>query len=220
MKKSKVLFCLIPLFFLLAACGDLALEIEKDGSGQVEIEMPTNEFISAEMVESELESEFGENEGVSKLSIKESDDSIRVSFQFDDVSSMDPASYQIPVSDYVVTNDSRLEELLWDGEAVEFDEKGSEIFIQLPGDLNSFNEALVTLPGDVVAHTDNVEVVESNTIEVVSSGSVYVAYEPKSGISGFVGIGILVIGAAAAVIYFRKNKNKQIKQEKEGEELA
>lgn len=220
MKNLKVLFYIIPLFFLLAACGNLTIEIEKDGSGQVEIEMPSNEFISVEMLEKELESELEENEGVSKLSIKESDDRIRVNFQFDDVSGMDPASYQIPVSDYVVTNDSKLEELQWDGEMVEFDEKSSEIFIQLPGDLNSFNEALITLPGDVIAHTDNVEVVESDTIKVVSSGSVYVAYEPKSSISGFVGIGILVIGAAAAVIYFRNNKNKQPKQEKEGDEIA
>lgn len=208
MKKSKlVLLFLIPFFLFLAACGDLAVELNKDGSGKVEMAIPSSGMITAGMIEEELRGQFGENEGISKVSIKDKDGVVEVKFQFDDTTTLDSDFFQIPVGDYVLTNDTRLEELILDGELVEFTEDSSAIFIRIPKGLNDFDTTEVTVPGEIVAHTDSVTVIEKDTVDINASGSAYIVYEPKAGSSFliFAAIGIIII--IGGVVFFNRKKN-------------
>lgn len=208
LNRNKVSFFILIILLLLTACGNITIELKHDGSGKMMIEIPNNEFISAEEIRSELEREIDVNDGVKRLSVKEKGQVIEAKFQFDDMSSVDPYSYQIPVADYAILNDDRLESLEMVDENLEFTEKSSATFVQLPSDLNDFDQSRIILDGKVVAHSEGIELIKDNTIEVVSYGDGYVVYEPKTRLGSFLwGAIILVIGAG--VFYFiRKNNQK------------
>lgn len=210
MNRSKGLITgLISLLFLLSACGTITLELEQDGSGQVRMEVPSNGMVSATDIKYELESELSEKEGVGGFSVKDKGEMIEASFKFDDISSVDPSSYQIPVADYVILDDSRLESLEMVEEITEFAEDSSEIFVKLPSDLNDFDEARVILSGNVVAHSEDIELIDKNIIEISSYGEAYVVYEPKANLGVFAWGLVILIPVAGGVFYYRRQKNSE-----------
>ncbi|MBP1971364.1 hypothetical protein J2Z83_003503 [Virgibacillus natechei] len=218
MSRNKVLLLgLMTLLLLLTACGNMTLELDNDGSGQVHMEIPNTGMISAGEIENGLERQFSDEESVGDLSINENEEMIEASFQFEDVSSVDSNAYLIPVADYVISDDSRLESLEMIEEDVEFNEDSSGILVRIPGGLNDFNQARVLLPGDVAAHSEGVKIIEEDTIEVSSSGDVYVVYDPNAGIGALAWGLIIIIPVSGAIFYYMRKKNSESsKVEEEG----
>ncbi|WP_217586591.1 hypothetical protein [Lentibacillus saliphilus] len=197
------------VLFLLTGCGKMVLELDKDGSGEVEIEVAANGIISKKTIENEMKKQFDGKEGVEGLKIKESGDKIDVRFKFENVSKLDSSAYLIPVSDYAVAKDSRLDALATIDEDVKLDEDSSSIFVKLPSDLNDFTQSKVVLPGNVVAYSQGVEVIEDDTIELSSAqGDVYVVYEPQTGLAALAWGLVLIPVGGGAYYYVRKKKSE------------
>lgn len=225
MPRKKLSFYLFIIFtlILLSACGTINIDIKSNGSGKAVIELPNSGMISAEMVEKELKNESEDEDGISGLSVKDKKDIIEASFKFADIHDMDSSAYQIPVADLAVLNDQRLEGLEMDGEVVEFTKKNSEIFMRLPDDLDEFDTAQVKIAGKIVAHSEDLKLVNKNTVEVESYSTHYIVYEPKTGIGKVPVIGIVVLLLVGGLFYFRKNRKKDeenITKEVAGDEHA
>ena len=221
MRHLKVLlFSLIPLFFL-TACGNLLLEIDSDGSGQVLVEIEGGGFVSADMIKQQIEKDLAGSEGISKLSVKDKKGIIETKFKFDNLSNVyDDEAFMIPVGDYAVTNHYRLENLTFQGQPVEFTKDSKEIFILLPS-LNDFDNTKIVVPGNVVAHSDNVNVLDKNAVTVSSGGDIYIVYEPKASFGGLLGIGVIVlIIAGGAYFLFTRKKSNPTPPESVGEDHA
>lgn len=208
MRKVAVLFSLFVALILLSACGTLHLEVNRDGSGSAEISIETNEWITKEAIEEQFKS-MEENEGISKPKVKEKKGVVTASFKFDDLSALEDDAYQLPVGDLVIIEDSRLEDLVFVNSEKEFTEKSNEIFLRFPSNMNDFEETKITLPGKVVAHSENIELVNKKEVEVTSGGPIYIVYEQGSNIGGiFLTIFILAIvaGAVVAAVVIAKNR--------------
>lgn len=181
------------------------------------LEFPNNEMFSAEAVEQELKSGSEDREGITGISAKEKKDVIQATFKFDDIHDMDSDAYQIPVADYAVLEDQRLEGLQLDGEKVEFTKKSSEILLKLPGDLGDFDQAKISVGGKIVAHSDGLDLVKKDTVEVHSNRDLYVVYAPKAGVGKAFSGGILLLIIAGGVFYFMKKQRMKEEHQLEGE---
>ncbi|GAA0469580.1 hypothetical protein [Alkalibacillus silvisoli] len=211
MRSNRLLLLvLLSGIMVLAACGEMTLELEKDGSGEVFMEIPNNGMISPGEIESQLESQVEDSDQVSGFSVNEGSNSIRTSFQFDNISAIDPNSYIIPVSDYVVAGDSRLDELhIVDEEMEAFESDSTALFVRLPGDLQDFETARVEVSGEIVAHSEELELVNDDTVEVESRGEVFLVFEPSSGL-GVLGWGMILLLPIAGGVFFYLRRNNML----------
>lgn len=223
MNRKHLLFLLvIPFLIILAACGDATMHLKKDGSGKMEIELPNNDYYNADDIKSELEAGIAGEEGVSKLSVKEKKDKIIASFQFASMEDFDTYAYMIPVADYVITESGRLDELVFVEDEMEFKENSKEIFVKLPSDMDDFDTAKVILPGKVVAHSENLNAIEKDTVEMSSYGDSYVVYS-TSMLSSFLIWGIVLFvlfvffALIAGLIIFLVIKKKKSQENSKNE---
>lgn len=213
MKKYLSLIYLISLVLLLSACGTMSIDLKANGSGQVEIEIPQNDYIgTAKDLKQQLESEVDDGAGIKKIKVKETKDSTIASFEFDTLDALDSDSYEIPVSDLVILGDTILDDLELVKGTKEFTEKSSAILVKLPTNISEFSSSKITVPGKIVAHSEDASITKSNVAEFdADAGSRnYVVYEPKSGIGSIVGI-VAVIAIVLGALFFiiRKKQNKK-----------
>lgn len=199
MRKGLILSFLFVALFLLAGCGTLNLEINKDGSGNAEVILPANEWITKESVEEEVKSQFEDEEGISKVKVKEKKGQIIVTFRFDDVSRLDNDTYQLPVGDLVVINDTRLVDLVKVNDKYEFKEGSSDIFLQMDS-LSDFNEVTIKLPGKILAHSDNVELTSDKELKVTSGGDLYIVYKQGSSFGAIILSFFFIAVVAVAIV--------------------
>src|SRR5690625_616129 len=207
-KKYGVMASLILLLLFISACGDVTIEVKSNGSGKFEAILPSaGMFFPVDGLEQEIKQGVADEEGISNIKIREKKNNILLSVDFDNISAVDNYAYEIPVSDLVILEDDILDQLILTDEAKEFDEASNGILMRLPSDLADFSSTTVILPGKVVAHSENIEIEKSNTVELTSSGAAYVVYEPSSNATSSFGIiFIIIIVVAGAFFVLRKKK--------------
>lgn len=218
--RKILMIGLISLALMLVGCESMTMQLEADGSGKAIIEIANEEGITLEGVKEDLEGRLGDEEGFSNLSVRETDEQFQVGFEFENINYLDPNAYHLPVADYVVSDDDRLTSLAMVDDQEEFTEKSTGIFVSLPLDLENTK---VIFPGDVVAHSEEVEVVDKNVVEVDTYGRGYIVFEPKANMSKVSWLIIATPIVGGGVLYYtRKRRNNRDRQQvkEEGEALA
>lgn len=217
MKKLLLAFVFTLTAAILAGCGSVHIDLDKDGSAKVTYQIPLeNELYTLKDIEKEVKSSVesaneGAGEEVVKIKrIKEKDGVVTVDLQVKDIVSTSSNISQAPVKDM-----SRLylDDILSlqdkDGEKIGSDKVenlGNYIVFVMDTD-SSLTETKVTLPGKVLYVSDGVEIEDNKTV-VTDESEITVIYK-ESGANFLLPLLILVVIIAigfGVMTFMRKNK--------------
>ncbi|MDG5789362.1 LPXTG cell wall anchor domain-containing protein [Evansella sp. AB-P1] len=217
MNFKKVIFIgvMVVAMLVISGCGQAIIDINKDGSGEVKQVIPQTGFFSAEDIEREIERELGDE--VNGLRVRSNNEEIEVTFSFSNISDLDDRAYIVPVADYVVAGQN-LDGLIQVDEDLEWSETMEGLALRAPSGLLESDETIIHLPGNVIAHSSNVVLTDSDVVEVSYSGEIIIVYETNSSMAiVWIGLLILIAGGAGGYFYMKKKQTSTETKEEEGE---
>lgn len=221
MNKSlfKFFFVLIFLSLLLTACGDVKLEIKKNGSGTVQVEVPGG-LISKSDVEEQLNEMYGGADGISKIKVRERKNLITAEFKFDAIENLEAGAYSKEMSEVIQEEANVSDRLNFVKKPVKFNKNSKEVYVRLPLDLNDFDKVQVTLPGRVIAHSENLELTKSNIVEYKSSAESYLVYKPGGSPLKSIFTVLIILALAGGVLMFLQTNKGKNEEEKQTEDIS
>lgn len=224
---KKVIFSIVSLLLIVmvSACGEAEIEIESDGSGSVEVVLPEMNHYSADDIRAEIEheKEQGDWEGISGVSVRESNEMITVNLSFDHLTYLHDGLRILPLGDFEYYYPGIMDELTVVNDELSFEEDSEMDVLLIPSNMMDFEGVTIQLPGDLAAYDGSLTMESSDVIHSSSRGDLVLVYDHGSEIPmSMIILPIILLAGGGYVLYRKKQANVEEKQQvvKEDDQVA